>query len=138
MLDSLEQEKLDLLIAAKDNENALSRLESEREQLWNSKILMVTDLSGQISELTRDKQALSEELSLSKSSLEEVTRDRDKLAQDMSVAMGQELQKVAHLVAQCNDLRSEVADLNNSLSKAKVKIVELLKAQPSPSAPSIQ
>ena len=84
MLDSLEQEKLDLLIAAKDNENALSRLESEREQLSNSKILMATDLSGQISELTRDRQALSEELSLSKSSLEEVTRDRDKLAQDMS------------------------------------------------------
>lgn len=138
MLDALEQEKLDLLIAAKDSENALSRLESEREQLSNSKILMVTDLSGQISELTRDKQALSEELSLSKSSLEEVTRDRDKLAQDMRVAMEQELQKVAHLVAQCNDLRSEVADLNNSLSKAKVKIVELLKAQPSPSAPSIQ
>lgn len=138
MLDSLEQEKLDLLIAAKDNENALSRLESEREQLSKSKILMATDLSGQISELTRDRQALSEELSLSKSSLEEVTRDRDKLAQDMSVAMEQELQKVAHLVAQCNDLRSEVADLNNSLSKAKVKIVELLKAQPSPSAPSMQ
>ena len=138
MLEALEQEKHDLLVAAKDSRDALSRLESEKEQLSNSKLLMVTDLSDQITGLTRDKQALSEELRLLKRSLEEVTRDRDKLAEDLCAAMEQGLQKEALLVVQCSGLRSEVADLNNSLGKAKVKIVELLKAQPSPFTPSLQ
>jgi chromosome segregation ATPase len=106
----LEKEKLDALIALREREQAIVDLQSERAQLEDSTVSILADMAARVAESSAHSTALSEDLSVARQALEQA------LASSSEAAV----------------LRAEIAGLQNSLTKAKLKIIDLLRSKTSP------
>jgi chromosome segregation ATPase len=106
----LEKEKLDALIALEETEQAIVDLQKERDQLESSTASILADMAARVAESSAHSTALSEDLRVAR----QETLDQALVASSETAA-----------------LRVEIASLQNSLTKAKLKIIDLLRSKTS-------
>jgi len=106
----LEKEKLDALIALEETEQAIVDLQKERDQLQSSTASILADMAARVAESSVHSTALSE---------------------DLRVARQENLDQALVTSNETAALRAEIASLQNSLTKAKLKIIDLLRSKTS-------
>jgi hypothetical protein len=106
----LEKEKLDALIALEETEQAIVDLQNQRDQLQSSTASILADMAARVEESSAHSTALSE---------------------DLRVARQENLDQALVTSSETAALRAEIASLQNSLTKAKLKIIDLLRSKTS-------
>jgi chromosome segregation ATPase len=106
----LEKEKLDALNALEETEQAIVDLQKERDQLQSSTASILADMAARVAESSAHSTAMSEDLRVAR----QETLDQALVASSETAA-----------------LRAEISSLQNSLTKAKLKIIDLLRSKTS-------